>query len=70
MALVLVRRQEVWFPTLWGWTGLLLGAAIAAIGLLRSVYPFLAVTEPVGAPVLVVEGWLGQKELDGAIDVF
>jgi hypothetical protein len=57
-------------PTLWGWMALLLCGAVATIGLLRSIYPFLAVTEPVGASVLVVEGWLGQKELDGAIDVF
>lgn len=70
MGLVFVRRRTVWLPTFWGWMALLLGGAVAAIGLARSIYPFLAVTEPVGASVLVVEGWLGQKELDGAIEVF
>jgi len=70
VTLVLMRRQTVWLPTLWGWLALLLAGAVAAIGLLRGLYPFLAVTEPVGASVLVVEGWLRQKELDRAIDVF
>ena len=70
MAPVLARRQEVWLPTLWGWLALLLAAAVAALVLLRSLYPFLAITQPVGASVLVVEGWLGEKELDGAIKVF
>jgi hypothetical protein len=60
----------VWLPTLWGWLALLLGAAVCTLALLRGLYPFLAVTQPVGAAVLVVDGWLGDKELDGAIEVF
>ena len=70
MALVLIRRRTVWVPTLWGWLALLLAGAAVAFGLVRGIYPFLAVTEPVGASVLVVEGWLGQRELDDAIAVF
>jgi len=57
-------------PTLWGWLVLLLVFGGAAFALLRGLYPFLAVSEPVGASVLVVEGWLGQEELDRAIEVF
>lgn len=64
------RRQTVWVPTLLGWLALLLAGAVAAVALVRSVYPFLAVTEPVGAPILVVEGWLSQGELDRAVQVF
>jgi hypothetical protein len=56
--------------TLWGWLVLLLIGALAGVALVRGVYPFLAVTEPVGAPTLVVEGWLSQDELDRAIEVF
>ncbi len=70
VAPIFLRRRTVWAPTLLGWLALLLIGAIAAIALLRGVYPFLAVTEPAGASVLVVEGWLGEKELDGAIAVF
>jgi hypothetical protein len=69
-ASLFLRRQTVWVPTLLGWAALLLIGAVAAIALVRGVYPFLAVTEPVGAPILVVEGWLSQEELDRAIEVF
>jgi hypothetical protein len=69
-ASLFVRRQTVWMPTLLGWLALLLAGAVVAVALVRSVYPFLAVTEPVGAPILVVEGWLSQDELDRAIQVF
>jgi DUF218 domain len=70
MKLVFARRRTVWLPTLWGWMALLLAAAVAAVFSLRGLYPYLAVTAPAGASVLVVEGWLGQKELDAAIAVF
>jgi hypothetical protein len=69
-ASLFLRKQTVWVPTLLGWLALLLLGAVAAVALVRSVYPFLAVTEPVGAPILVVEGWLSQDELDRAIRVF
>jgi hypothetical protein len=69
VASIFVRRRTVWALTLWGWLALLLVGAAAAVALVRSVYPFLAVTEPVGAATLVVEGWLSQEELDRAIEV-
>lgn len=70
MALALARRREVLLPTVWGWLALLLGWMVITVALVRSVYPFLAVNEPVGASVLVVEGWLSRKELDEAIAAF
>jgi len=61
------RRREVWWPTGPGWL-VLLGLAIATLALgLRFLYPFLAVTQPVGARIAVVEGWLDPSELDAAI---
>jgi hypothetical protein len=63
----LFRRREVVLPTLWGW--LLIGGAIVAVGLLvaRQLGPWLAVSEPLPeARVVVVEGWLGEAELDDA----
>jgi hypothetical protein len=69
-AQVFFRRRTVWVPTFWGWLALFLVLIIAVIGAVRSVYPFLAVTQPVGASVLVVEGWLGREELDSAIAIF
>jgi hypothetical protein len=67
MPLSLVKRREVWWPTGPGWLVLLaLVAAALALGL-RFLYPFLAVTQPVGARIAVVEGWLDPAELDAAI---
>ena len=66
MELRLARRREIWLPTGLGWLLLLLLAAAAAATALRFLYPYLAVTEPVGAPIAVVEGWLEPDELDQA----
>jgi hypothetical protein len=56
----LVRRRMVWMPT-WLGTALLLALAGAAcLAAARAVYPFLAVTAPVGEGILVVEGWGGS----------
>ena len=67
----LVTRRNLPVPTLWGW--LLLGGMLllGVIALGRFGYPILAVEKPAaGAQVLVVEGWLGPRELDQAAAVF
>lgn len=67
----LVRRRQVWLPTLLG--SLVLFAVICAAGLLavRLIHPFLAPNDPApGASVLVVEGWLESRELDQAAEAF
>jgi hypothetical protein len=55
-------------------SALLLGVLVAGTAALawagRGLYPFLAVTEPVGAPVLVIEGWLDRHGLDQAAAAF
>ena len=62
----LVRRRVVWLPTLWGWV-LILGAGAGAVLLFgTNLYSFLALNSPVGAPLLVVEGWMHQDALDQA----
>lgn len=67
----LVRRRQVWLPTIFGWLVL---AGIAGTGFVLAgkwIHPFLAPNEPSpGARLLVVEGWLEPKELDQAVDVF
>ena len=68
----LFRRREVILPTLWGWLLVMgvLGAAATLLG--RHLGAWLAVSDPAaggnGASVglLVVEGWLGERELDDA----
>lgn len=66
----LVRRREVWLPTLWGWITILALAALCGGLVARHLYDFLATKAPVGARVLVVEGWLGPEELDEAATAF
>jgi len=69
----LIRRRQIWLPTLWG--GLLLCGllAVALLLALRSVGSFLAQSDPAsgsdgrGAATLVIEGWLDEHELDAAI---
>lgn len=68
----LFRRRAVWVPTAWGW--LVIATALAATtGLAaRHLGSWLAVTAPLSAAeggparVLVVEGWLGARELADA----
>lgn len=63
----LARRREIWWPTGPGWLVIAAVLAGALLVALRFLYPFLAVTAPVGARVAVVEGWLDPRELDAAI---
>jgi DUF218 domain-containing protein len=64
------RRSEIWLPTLWGWLVLLvLGVAVAFLAA-RNLHGFLATTKPVGARILVVEGWMGSEELEETAAIF
>jgi len=59
--------KTLWVPTLWGWlllSTLMIGACVA---LIRSAYTFLAPDQPVGAKLLVIEGWMSPAEIDQAI---
>lgn len=67
----LLRRQQVWFPTLWGWCALLVIAVAACVIAGRYIHIFLAQNDPVPqARILVVEGWLTGEELDQAVVAF
>ena len=67
---VLARRRELWLPTIWGWLALLLMGAATIVVVARNLHSFLAINEPVGARILVIEGWLHQPQLDEAVAVF
>jgi hypothetical protein len=68
----LLRRREVTLPTLWGWVLILvmLGAAATLLG--RHLGQWLAFSAPIAGPrgeqatLLVVEGWLEERELNDA----
>jgi len=72
----LFHRRHVWLPTLWGLAlSAVTAVAIAAV-LIASAPGYLAVTEPArgadgnGARVLIVEGWMDDRELDQAVALF
>ena len=67
---VFFRQRQVWMPTISGWLLLLLMGVVTTILLANNLYTFLAPNHPVGARVLVVEGWLTPEELEQAIQVF
>jgi hypothetical protein len=66
----LFARKECWAPTACGWLALavvFLGLAALAFG---SIYDFLAPTSPVAADVLIVEYWLPDYAMEGAVAEF
>ena len=67
---VLVRRREVWIPTVWGWLFILIVGAGTLVLAGRHAHSFLAPNQPSGAHLLIVEGWMSASELDQAVDGF
>ncbi|MBW4601167.1 MAG: YdcF family protein [Calothrix sp. FI2-JRJ7] len=66
----LVKRQEMLTLTLQGWiVASTLILALITIGI-TQVQPFLAVTSPIKADILVVEGWLADEALKQALNEF
>lgn len=57
-------------PTIAGWLVLLSICFATGLILANNLYAFLAPNQPVGARILVVEGWLAPGELDQAMEAF
>ena len=70
ISIALFRQRHIWLPTIWGWVLLLVFFSVLCILMARTLYSFLAPNAPVGARVLVVEGWLAPEELDQAVETF
>ncbi|MFC1591990.1 ElyC/SanA/YdcF family protein, partial [Thermodesulfobacteriota bacterium] len=70
MPIRLLKKKTVTVPTVAGW--LLLAALLCAGAYcaLRGLYPFLSFSSPVGAEILVVEGWLSEKNLQQVLQVY
>ncbi|HKI63871.1 MAG TPA: YdcF family protein [Burkholderiales bacterium] len=67
----LIRKRQVWLPTVWGWLFLAVICFAAALAAARNLHGYLAQNAPVGAPILVVEGWLDPDDgLDDAVALF
>ena len=67
---VLVRRREIWIPTIWGWLFALIITAGTLMVAVRHAHSFLAPDQPSGGRLLVVEGWMPRAELDQAVEKF
>jgi hypothetical protein len=66
----LLKRKEKWVLS---WRGrLVVGAAIIILGLafISWIHPFLAVTERVDTPYLVIEGWIPNYGLEASMAEF
>ncbi len=70
MRLGLLRRRETWTLTARGWIALCAVVAAAAWIFVANILEFLAVTAPVGARTLVVEGWTSPREMAQAVVTF
>ncbi|MEO1670191.1 MAG: YdcF family protein [Cyanobacteria bacterium J06631_2] len=66
----LVSRKPRWGLTIRGWLGILLAIALLFLLALFKLEPFFAHTAPIKAEVLIVEGWIGDDALKGAIAEF
>lgn len=66
----LLHRQEKWTLTAQGWGVAFLCSVALIIFTITHVHPFLAVSSPVKADVLVVEGWLPDYALKHALTEF
>lgn len=66
----LFARRTVWWPTGFGWLGLLgLGSALISLWFLCGE-TFLSPTRRLPAEVLIVEGWTGRDSLSDAVKEF
>ena len=66
----LISRQPRWGLTIRGWLGICLAIALLFFLAIFKLEPFLAHSAPVKAEILVVEGWIGDEALKGAIAEF
>jgi uncharacterized SAM-binding protein YcdF (DUF218 family) len=66
----LFRRREMAVPTWRGWIVIVFLLVLTAAILVRTVYPFLAVSAPKPGGVLVVEGWSADYALTEAVQEF
>ncbi len=66
----LLEYKPQWTLTLQGWCLVLLLITAGTLFIFLTIQPFLAVSVPMNAKVLVVEGWVNDETLKGAIAEF
>ena len=66
----LIQKRPMWVPTWRGWLVAGVATIASAALILACLHPFLALNEPLGGEILVVEGWLSKPALRVTADVF
>ena len=66
----LIDKRERWGLTIWGWSALLLIVGITFLSTVPRINGFLAIECPVRGDILVVEGWIPDYAIPGAISEF
>jgi len=66
----IIIRKERWSFSWYGWLVVALVLLLGTVGLVHSIFPFLAVTHRLDSDVLVVEGWVPQFAIDAAAREF
>lgn len=66
----LVKRKEVWALSARGWCAAAAVVLALAVTFVLTIHPFLAVTDRVETPYLVVEGWVPNYALEDSIAEF
>ena len=64
----LVQRRQCIVPTWRGWLILLLAIGAGATLVIRNLYGFLAVNDPLPGGILVIEGWSSDYVIEGAVN--
>lgn len=66
----LLQRRQCIVPTWRGWLLLLLGIGLTGLFIVRNLYGFLAVNDPLPGDILVIEGWSPDNVIEGAAEDF
>jgi hypothetical protein len=66
----LLKQRQMWMLTLQGWVSLFATAALSFVFTITHIHSFLAVTSPIKADALVVEGWVTDEALKQAFTEF
>ena len=66
---MLFKRREIWVPTWKGWLAFVCAIALFIFCSIRFTEPFLSPNKPVGASVLIMEGWMPEDGIRRAIEL-
>jgi hypothetical protein len=68
--LKLLKKRELWVPTLRGWILIVSAMSLTAVLYAGFIHSFLAVSKPVRGEILAVEGWIPPFALERAASEF